>query len=120
MYNNAKKVQAKDLAQEKVVQEREANFKLLRKQLSLGKLTLDDYLDDVQDLYKFVPKKKYTEELEDTSESDPEEDNGSEEEDNTVNGFTTEEQESIDRFLGTSDVFGISTMSLANYSNQEV
>ena len=26
MYNNAKKVQAKDLAQEKVVQEREANW----------------------------------------------------------------------------------------------
>ncbi len=96
LHDNAKKVQAKDLAQERVVQERGANFKLLRKQLSLEKLTLDDYMDDVQDLYKFVPKKKYTEELEDTSESDPEEeDNGSEEEDNTVYGFTTEEQESI-------------------------
>ena len=78
-------------------------------------------MDDVQDLYKFVPKKKYTEELEDTNESDPEEeDNGSEEEDNTVYGFTTEEQESIDRFLGTSDVFGISTMSLADVASDKV
>jgi hypothetical protein len=38
----------------------------------------------LQDLYKFVPEKKYTEDLEDTSEFDPEG------EDNDDDGFTTD------------------------------
>jgi hypothetical protein len=80
-YTNAKKATAKAPYQEPEIQRREANFKLVKSLLQTGGLELKVYLDQVVDLHTFQPKKKYTEDLDDTDisdESDAEDDSDDE------------------------------------------
>jgi hypothetical protein len=49
---------------------REANFRQARRFFRDNKLSYNDYKLAIRDLFKFEPKKKYVEELEDTGESD--------------------------------------------------
>ena len=69
-YNNAKKENAKAPAQKADVALREANFRQIRRLYRDGKVSYKDYFESILEIQKFEPKKKYIEDLEDTSESD--------------------------------------------------
>ena len=49
---------------------RDANFRQARRFHREGMISLADYYKQILDIFKFEPKKKYVEELEDTDESD--------------------------------------------------
>ena len=49
---------------------RHSNFRKCRRQHRESKLNLDGFMLEILDLFKFEPKKKYVEELEDTFDSD--------------------------------------------------
>ena len=46
---------------------RESNFRSFRRQHRAGRLNIDDYVLEILDLFKFEPKKKCVDELEDTN-----------------------------------------------------
>ena len=69
-YNNAKKETARAPAQALDVATRDTNFCQARRFHREGIISLVDYFKQINNLYKFEPKKKYVEELEDTDESD--------------------------------------------------
>ena len=69
-YLNAKIKNARAPFQKAEVARREGDFRLYRRLHRKGELTFQQYLNNILDLNKFVPKKKYFEPLEDTGESD--------------------------------------------------
>ena len=69
-YENAKKEDARAPPVKPDVAIREANFRQARHFFGDNKLSYNDYKLTIRDLFKFEPKKKYVEELEDTGESD--------------------------------------------------
>jgi hypothetical protein len=73
-----------------------SNFKQLKDLLNDGSINLKVYIDRIVDLYRFEPKKKYTEELEDTDDSDSEIEYDSDE------SVASEEDEEIDTEATTS------------------
>jgi FtsZ-interacting cell division protein ZipA len=73
-----------------------SNFKQLKDLLNDGSINLKVYIDRIVDLYRFEPKKKYIEELEDTDDSD------SEIEDDSDESVASEEDEEIDTEVTTS------------------
>ena len=95
-YNNAKKSTAKPPYKRPDQQKRDANFKQLKYLLNDGSITLKAYIDRIVDLYRFEPKKKYVEELEDTDDSDSEIEYESDE------SVASEEDEEIDTEATTS------------------
>jgi len=95
-YKNAKKSTAKPPYKRPDQQKRDANFKQLKDLLNDGSINLKVYIDRIVDLYRFEPKKKYTEELEDTDDSD------SEIEDDSDESVASEEDEEIDTEATTS------------------
>jgi hypothetical protein len=98
-YKNAKKMTAKPPYKRPDQQKRDANFKQLKDLLNDGSINLKVYIDRIVDLYRFEPKKKYTEELEDTDDSD------SEIEDDSDESVASEEDEEIDTEATTSRPF---------------
>ena len=72
------------------------DFKQLKDLLNDGSINLKVYIDRIVDLYRFEPKKKYIEELEDTDDSD------SEIEDDSDESVASEEDEEIDTEATTS------------------
>jgi hypothetical protein len=68
----------------------------LKDLLNDGSITLKVYIDRIVDLYRFEPKKKYIEELEDTDDSDSEIEYDSDE------SVASEEDEEIDTEATTS------------------
>ena len=63
------------------VTERDLKFREARRYHRRGDITLDVYYKNIRDLYKFEPRKKYVEELQDTAESDSESGSDSDESD---------------------------------------
>jgi hypothetical protein len=69
-YNNAKKESARAPAQAVDVATRDTKFRQARRFHREGIISLSDYFKQIVNLYRFEPKKKYVEELENTDESD--------------------------------------------------
>ena len=67
---NAKKASAKAPPQRGDDAIRDANFRQARRFHRDGMISLADYYKQILDIFKFEPKNKYVEELEDTGESD--------------------------------------------------
>ena len=71
-YANGKIPSARAPPQAPDIIRREAEFRKLRELYKAGKVTLKVYTDEILDIYRFEPKRKYIEELLDTDESDDE------------------------------------------------
>ena len=69
-FKNAQKETAQQPRSENSVKERNIKFRLTRKLHREGKLSTEVYAQEILEIYKFVPKKKYVEDLADTEESD--------------------------------------------------
>ena len=83
--------------QNRDVAERDFRFREARRYHRRGDITLDVYYKNIRDLYKFEPRKKYVEELQDTAESDSESGSDSDESDPEPADSTSVEVESTTR-----------------------
>ena len=91
-YRNAKKSTARPPYKAPDQQKRDANFKQLKVLLIDGSISLKVYIDRIVDLYKFEPKKKYVEDLEDTDDSDATEDEDDESEEDPIPIASSDEE----------------------------
>jgi hypothetical protein len=69
-YLNASKPNAFPYISRREDFERDTEFRLARKTYEKGKYTIEEYLEEIMDIFQFVPKKKYVEKVVDTSISD--------------------------------------------------
>ena len=69
-FANAKKPNSRAPPQAPDIIRREAEFRKLRELYQAGKVTLKVYTDEIRDIHRFEPKRKYVEDLVDTDESD--------------------------------------------------
>ena len=84
-FKNAQKETAQQPRSENSVKERNIKFRLTRKLHRKGKLSTEVYAQEILEIYKFVPKKKYVEDLADTEESDDTEIEDSSDDDENAN-----------------------------------
>ena len=108
-YKNAKKQNAHAHPQKKDVAQRETTFRTKRKLFREEKLSFKDYYEDILDLFKFVPKDKHVEELEDT-DSDESDAETSDDSDNDDTGFGTATSMASDDSALTSITEGVQSL----------
>jgi len=94
------------------------HFRSFRRQHREGRLNLDDYILEFLDLFKFEPKKKYVEKLEDTFESDGTSISNSSTEEERNDDFNEGEQPNMDAASQASLFAEVTDEELDRYLEQ--
>ena len=70
MYSNASKINAVPYVSRRDDHDRDMDFRRARRMYLQGRSTIEQYLEDILDIFRFEPKRKLLEKLVDTDVSD--------------------------------------------------